>query len=299
MSSTPPPVLLQTVEAVVRLGSFKRAADELLITPSAVSHRIRSLEALAGQPLFIREGQGIRPTEEAVDLAAIIERANLEVAERWRGIVSRAARRHFQIQAMAAFAEHFIFGRMADFKRRFPTFDIALTSAIDFDPKASANTDILIGVGQPPDNEWRVENILDLTGCLIARSDKLEGVFRDGMLFGPLLGYSSTADNWPRIAEAMDAAIHPEAQMIRFDSVASAVSAVEAGIGAALVPYWIANDLAGSGRIGIVKSNVPNLGRKYWLAVRREVREISAVDRFCRWLAATVADDARSSATSA
>ncbi|MBS0481413.1 MAG: LysR family transcriptional regulator [Proteobacteria bacterium] len=284
---------MQTVEAVVRLGSFKRAADELLITPSAVSHRVRSLEALAGQPLFIREGQGLRPTEEAVALAEIIERANREVTDRWRMIVGGGARRHFQIQCMAAFADHFIFARMAEFKRRFPGFDISLTSMIDFDPKVCGDADILIGVGQRPDNDWRVENLLDLTGCLITRTDKVGTIFRDGQLFGPLLGYSSTADNWPGIADAMQTTLHPEAQMIRFDSVASAVSAVEAGIGAALVPYWIARDIAGSDRISIVNDDVPGPGRKYWLAVRREVREISSVDRFCRWLAATVAEDAR------
>ncbi|MFO1254631.1 MAG: LysR family transcriptional regulator [Sphingomonadaceae bacterium] len=299
MSSNPPPALLQTVEAVVRLGSFKRAADELLITPSAVSHRIRSLEALAGQPLFIREGQGIRPTGEAVELAGIIERANREVAERWRLIVGSAAKRHFQIHAMAAFAEHFIFARMAEFKRRFPNFDIALSSAIDFDPKVSATADILIGVGQTPDSEWRVENILDLTGNLIVRADRMEGIFRNGMLFGPLLGYASTADNWPRVAEAMDTRVHPEAQMIRFDSVASAVSAVENGIGAALVPYWTARDLAGNERVAIVKANIPHFGRRYWLAVRRDIREISSVDRFCRWLTAVVADDFASPASTA
>ena len=45
---------MHAFEAAARLGSFLKAAEELCITPSAVSHQIRSLEALLGIPLFHR-----------------------------------------------------------------------------------------------------------------------------------------------------------------------------------------------------------------------------------------------------
>ena len=63
MSSSPariPPIqCLLTFEAVARLRSATLAADELSVTPSAVSHRLRQLEALVGLKLFSRQDFGL------------------------------------------------------------------------------------------------------------------------------------------------------------------------------------------------------------------------------------------------
>ena len=54
----PPLHLLIAFEAAARLGSFARAAEELSVTPSAVSHRIKNLEELWGDDLFVRFNNG-------------------------------------------------------------------------------------------------------------------------------------------------------------------------------------------------------------------------------------------------
>ena len=55
--SQPPLGALRVFEAVARHGSFSRAADELCVTQSAVSHQVRGLEAWFGAPLFERSRQ--------------------------------------------------------------------------------------------------------------------------------------------------------------------------------------------------------------------------------------------------
>ena len=64
----PPLPNLVGFEAAARLGSFSRAAEELNITQSAVSHQIRTLEQLLGQPLFHRLGRRIELTDAGHDL---------------------------------------------------------------------------------------------------------------------------------------------------------------------------------------------------------------------------------------
>ena len=59
-------------EAVARLGSLKAAAMELNLTPSAVSHQIRSLELELGVELFERASRGIRLTSQAAEYAKIL-----------------------------------------------------------------------------------------------------------------------------------------------------------------------------------------------------------------------------------
>ena len=58
----PPLHLLIAFEAAARLGSFARAAEELSVTPSAVSHRIKNLEELWAEDLFVRSNAALRLT---------------------------------------------------------------------------------------------------------------------------------------------------------------------------------------------------------------------------------------------
>ena len=72
MTRLPPFIALRAVEAAVRHRSYSRAADELAVTQSAVSHQIRRLEAELGVRLFERRGAEMIPTWEASRLAGDI-----------------------------------------------------------------------------------------------------------------------------------------------------------------------------------------------------------------------------------
>src|SRR5277367_6412115 len=56
----PPLNSLRAFEAAARLGSFVRAADELAVTPTAISHQIKGLEETLGVELFVRLPRGLR-----------------------------------------------------------------------------------------------------------------------------------------------------------------------------------------------------------------------------------------------
>ncbi|MFD2274009.1 LysR family transcriptional regulator [Undibacterium arcticum] len=58
----PPLQSLIAFEAAARLGGLSRAAVELSLTQSAISHQIRNLESWVGQPLFRRVGRGVTLT---------------------------------------------------------------------------------------------------------------------------------------------------------------------------------------------------------------------------------------------
>ena len=64
MATRIPPVhALSAFEAAARHGSFALAAEELCITPSALSHRIRLLEEFVGERLFVRDGRNVGLSE--------------------------------------------------------------------------------------------------------------------------------------------------------------------------------------------------------------------------------------------
>lgn len=64
MSNIPPITCLRCFESVARLGSVTAAAKELHVTHSAISQQIKVLEEMIGVTLFVREGRGLRVSED-------------------------------------------------------------------------------------------------------------------------------------------------------------------------------------------------------------------------------------------
>ena len=63
---------LRAFEAAARLGSFKSAAEELAVTPTAVSHQIRALEAQTGLALFERQVRKVSLTDAGAQLYPVL-----------------------------------------------------------------------------------------------------------------------------------------------------------------------------------------------------------------------------------
>ena len=70
---------LSTLSAVVAQGSFAAAAEQVSLTPSAVSLQMKQLEAYFGRALFDRSGRSVRPTAFAQELARTVDRAIAEI----------------------------------------------------------------------------------------------------------------------------------------------------------------------------------------------------------------------------
>ncbi len=102
---------LRAFEAVSRTGSFRAAATDLGLTPSAVSHAIRGLEDLLAAPLFVREGRGIRLTPQGETLMGHVERGFGELR---LGIGSIAARgpERLRLHCAPSFAAQWLVPRL-------------------------------------------------------------------------------------------------------------------------------------------------------------------------------------------
>jgi DNA-binding transcriptional LysR family regulator len=71
----------ETLEAVLRTGSLGRAANEMNLTPSAVSMQMKQVEIFFGQPLFDRSGLQVRPTEFAREVAGVMHQPMLQIEQ--------------------------------------------------------------------------------------------------------------------------------------------------------------------------------------------------------------------------
>lgn len=120
----PPFAGLLTFEAVLRLGSMTLAAEELGLTQSAVSHRIRALERYFDVPLLERLNPGIRATEAGVRLASELAPLLGALAGLRRRIVNRSEPRPFRLGLSASLLAWWLSPRLPSLSRAFP--DLAL-----------------------------------------------------------------------------------------------------------------------------------------------------------------------------
>lgn len=151
MRRLPPLGALRAFEAAARLGSFKRAAAELAVTPTAISHRIRELEVGLGVALFIRQTRKVVLTEAGHALFPPLREALDSMADAVMA-VQRPARRIATLSATVAFTARLLVPRAASFRSRHPDWDLRLHAgdeAVDLQAGA-VDAAIRYGYGRYP-----------------------------------------------------------------------------------------------------------------------------------------------------
>lgn len=284
MSKPPPINLLLAVEAATRLGSFKRASEELMITPSAVSHRVRSAEALIGSPLFKRVGQGIEPLPDAKRIAASVAKSMYDINCVWSDIREKIAQRPVRVSAVSAFASNFILPDLEHFRRKHPIIRVELTSRSDTSGLERGDYDILIRYGdRPTGNVWS-EHLLDLQVSAIVAPQLRSQVVQNNVLKGPLLRFSSRPNMWEFASKSLEMTLDPNCEIVTFDSMESARAAALEGIGVALLPSWVAEGLLTSGRVVSLSEAPITSDIGYWIATRAHENSLPVVAAFISWL---------------
>ncbi|WP_119302624.1 LysR substrate-binding domain-containing protein [Dongia deserti] len=142
----PPLNALRAFEAVARSLSFTRAADQLLVTQSAVSRQVKNLEDILGVQLLKRKGP-LELTEEGRKLLPVLTGSFDKIAEVIAGIKATHANPPLTLSLPPTFARRMVMPRLADFQRQHPDLEIRIDtppSNIDF---ASAPVDMAIFFG--------------------------------------------------------------------------------------------------------------------------------------------------------
>ena len=152
---------LQVFEAIVRLGSFTRAAEELFLTQPTVSMQIRKLTDAIGLPLFEHVGRNVEPTEAGLELydacrSMFESLANLEMkVSDLKGL--KRGRLRMGVVTTAKYLAPDILG---GFSQLYPGIDLALkvTNRESIIERMHANEDDLYIMGQAPEGDIEVES---------------------------------------------------------------------------------------------------------------------------------------------
>lgn len=240
---------LRAFEAAARLGSFKAAAAELAVTPTAISHQIRGLEQQIGAPLFTRQVRRIALTEAGVQLYPVL-RDGFDAFQASLGRLTQGRRRpQVVISATHAFSTKWLLPRMADFRSRLPGIDLQLQASDETVDLRSAATDIAIRYGRGPYPGLIVEPLFTDHFAPVA-NPRLGVRTVEDLARWPLIYFAwrtSRPQNptWARwFAEAGRPEQAPSGEL-RFSDESHAIQAAVAGQGIALVSQsLVAQELA-------------------------------------------------------
>jgi LysR family glycine cleavage system transcriptional activator len=153
----PPLNALRAFEAAARHLNFSRAADELSVTPGAVSQQIQNLEDYVGAALFKRTPRGLLLTDAAQTALPALREAFDRLAEAASLLTAAVDGRRLTLTAPPSFAAKWLVPRLGAFEQAHPQVDVWLSAGIELIDLAAGEVDVAIryGAGRYPGLEVR------------------------------------------------------------------------------------------------------------------------------------------------
>jgi LysR family glycine cleavage system transcriptional activator len=159
----PPLNGLRAFEAVARHLNFTRAAEELNVTQSAVSHQIRNLEAFLGTDLFTRAGGKLSLTADGAALLPDISEAFTAIQRAAASLKAASGERPLCLVTRPHFASRWLAPRLARLWQRHPGFDLRIRHSNHSVDLTNGQIDLAI--------EWRRKDAVDSTAQLLVEGD--------------------------------------------------------------------------------------------------------------------------------
>lgn len=282
-------VLLRSFEAAARLESFSLAAAELHLTPSAISHQVRELEAYFGRPLFVRRNRRVEPTPEGRRLLDSLVRV-FDVIEAACAEVSLAPQSQvLALHCPPSFATKWLGPRLPDFMQTHPEINLRLTSGPEpIDLTRVQEVDVAISYGSVIDRAGLVCTPLGRERIVPLCAPRL---LRPGATPAQLLGELVLIDSqlsgigWPRWFTLNGIEI-PQRPRPSFDRAALAISAAVDGVGVALESTRLAERELERGELIELGADhfMPLQQATHFLAYRANERQLHKVRSFREWL---------------
>lgn len=147
MRDLPPLPALRAFESTARLGAVTRAAEELHLTHSAISHQIKQLEELIGTALFEREGKRMTLTPAGRVYAYEVRQALSYIAQATQHASRQSHDDVLHISLLPSFATHWLIPRLRDWYEKHPNIQLILDASLDVVDFETDKADCAIRMG--------------------------------------------------------------------------------------------------------------------------------------------------------
>jgi LysR family glycine cleavage system transcriptional activator len=290
---------IRAFEVIARLGSFKRAGDELNVTPSALSHRIADLEADLGVLLFTRHVRRVELTLEGERLSAGVRRALLEIQSTVAS-VARNERTRLRVTAIPSHAVRWLAPRLHRFRKKHPETEIDINADLAVVDLSQRTVDIALrfGGGHYPavETEWLMADAifpvvspdyLAANGPVRDQHDVLR-LFR---ILDTTAENDESGANWRHWFERNNLPLDTVGDGMNLNGTLLAVEAAASGLGVAIArKSLVESDLRTGRLVRLLTTDIPT-NWNHDVVVHPSISAWEPARSFINWLKAEAGDN--------
>ena len=156
----PPLKAVRSFEAAARHLSFSKAADELFVTPAAVSHQVKALEEWLGVPLFIRLNRAVILTKEGQTYLLGVRKGLEAIGVATDNIMRQDASGALHVDTLPSFAARWLLPRLSRFREAHPDIDVRLSASDHLTDFNREDVDVVVRYGHGNYPGLRVDKLL-------------------------------------------------------------------------------------------------------------------------------------------
>jgi len=280
---------LRAFQLAARSGSFKTAASQLFLTPSAVSHQIRALEEELGVSLFHRGARTLTLTDAGSRYLDEIEFLFERLDAATRELRARAGRSTLRLRVASFFANEFLLPRLEALHTAQPEIDLEIDTdgtGTDLHP---ADADVSIVLGSGSWSELQAHRLFPqayVPACSPALFARAPITSIEQLSGETLLVFEARKDGWERWAESAGLQMPRPRKRIAFNNMSALVRATERSAGIGLVPAPLSAERFRAKSLVRLFDHEWETEDSYYLVHRAEVGPRPEVIAFRKWLLA-------------
>ena len=286
----PPLSSLRVFEAAARHNSFRKAADELNLTASAVSHGIQTLESWLGVELFHRNARGLRLTGAGEAYAPLVTQALSILAKATEQVPGRKATGTLSVSSAPTFASKILLPRLEKFAVQFPDIRVTIDTSQRMVDLTLDDFDIAIRFTSlhKPASHWTLLGAETLLPVCSPGLKKQFGAAAAALLSrAPLIHVTSVSADWEHWFRATGMATPASiAGGLRVDTMQMGFDAAIRGLGVVLGRRPLVDEDIECGRLVPVVGQSITSDSGYWLVTAPTDFQKPEVKLFRRWLLA-------------
>ncbi|WP_370554537.1 LysR substrate-binding domain-containing protein [Edwardsiella tarda] len=283
----PPLGALRAFHAVAHCHSFKRAADQLGVSATAVSHQIKLLESVLECRVCERSAQGVTLTASGEILFAGTQRAFSALEDATEQIVHSQPSPSLTVTTTSNFLTHWLVPRLAEFKAELPAIDLRLHTSIERVDLKQRGVDVAIRYRETPECDLHCTLLYEDRFIVVAnptlaitRIEDLRNVTLFHVEHRHVPAASPSWENWQRRYGPAQLNIDSG---LTFSDETHALQAAVAGQGVVIASELLARDLLQRGVLSApFTMSLP--GANYYLATTQQMAQRADIAALRDWL---------------
>ncbi|MBZ9977852.1 MULTISPECIES: LysR substrate-binding domain-containing protein [unclassified Mesorhizobium] len=285
---------LRALDSFARHGSVWRAADELHLTRSAVSHQLRLLERDLGFDLLERIGKGVALTPRGQRYASDVRKALTVLGDAVTRDAGTGVGGSFAVSCTPGFASLFLCTHIGEFRQMYPDVALRILTPRRLDDVSNADADAFIafGVGNWPNRMAELLCEISFTPlCSPTLLNKVGGFSRPADVLRANLLHLDDTEDWARWL-ALSKVENPDTEGgIFFSDMNLVFSAAIAGQGIAMGDELTSRRALSEGRLVRPFDIAIKSPRSYFLVSEHAKASHPVLEAFAGWLRSTLSEN--------